>query len=61
LGNNNSTTKICNTGDLTAAVLSRIAESDEKDIIAGFIYVDRGTGEYTKYKRGGVVWKSKDN
>ena len=48
-------------GDLTAAVLSRIAESDEKDIIVGFIYVDRGTGEYTKYKRGGVVWKSKDN
>ena len=33
----------------------------EIDVIDGFIYVNRETGEFRRYNRDGSIWKSADN
>ena len=48
-------------GVLTAKIIQKLGEDGEIDVIDGFIYVNRETGEFSRYNRDGSIWKSADN
>lgn len=48
-------------GELSVKVVQQLGKTGEIETIAGIIYVDRDTGEFTRYERNGDTWKSKDN
>ena len=48
-------------GVLTAKIIQKLGEDGEIDVIDGFIYVNRETGEFRRYNRDGSIWKSADN
>jgi hypothetical protein len=39
----------------------KLDETNEVNIIAGFIYVDKDTGEFTLYNSDQTKWESKDH
>jgi hypothetical protein len=48
-------------GVLTAKIIQKLGEDGEIDVIDGFIYVNRETGEFRRYNRDGSIWESADN
>ena len=48
-------------GVLTAKIMGKLSDDGEIDVIDGFIYVNRETGEFSRYNRDGSIWKSADN
>jgi hypothetical protein len=47
-------------GVLAEKVIMKLDETNEVNIIAGFIYVDKDTGEFTLYNSDQTKWESKD-
>jgi hypothetical protein len=47
-------------GVLTSKVISALGAEGKITAIAGFISVDRETGEFTGHLRDGTTWESKD-
>ena len=48
-------------GKSAVKIFNKLGEDGEIDAIDGFIYVNRETGEFSRYDSDGTVWKSEDN
>ena len=48
-------------GFFASKVITNLGEDGESDVIDGFIYVNRDTGEFVKRGRDSTIWKSSEN
>ncbi|WP_174483663.1 hypothetical protein [methanotrophic endosymbiont of Bathymodiolus puteoserpentis (Logatchev)] len=48
-------------GLFASKVIKKLGKDGESDVIDGFIYVNRDTGEFVKYGRDSTIWKSSEN